>query len=101
MKTTELSADKFLRDWAAGGGARGAAAQLVLMQIEDYLMKTGRFRVRRNILGQAVLQQEYDFPSFLGGQVDASVRQLSWVDVKFDKLDSIRFAKMKLGDEKY
>lgn len=59
-------------------------------------MRTGRYRVRRGLWGRAILQVEYDGPSFIAGQVDASIRQRYWHDVKFDELDSILFAK---GDE--
>jgi hypothetical protein len=53
-------------------------------------MKTGRYRVRKGFRGIAILQYEYDSPSFIGGQVDACVRQLNWVDVEFDRLDKPR-----------
>ena len=52
-------------------------------------MKTGRYRVRRSWLGKAILQQEFDGPSFIAGQVDASIRDIYWRDVKFDDLDTI------------
>lgn len=34
--TVTLSAKGFVQEWAKDKGARGAAAELVLMQIEDY-----------------------------------------------------------------
>lgn len=54
-------------------------------------MRTGRYRVRRNWRGKAILQAEYDSPSFYGGHVDSSIRVLRWEDVTFDALDRILF----------
>ena len=54
-------------------------------------MKTGRFRVRRGLFGTGVLQQEFDVPSLIGGQIDASVRELIWLDVKFEKCSHVIF----------
>lgn len=54
-------------------------------------MRTGRYRVRPGLFGRAVLQAEYNFPSLIGGQVDASVRSFEWVDVQFDRVSHIVF----------
>lgn len=58
-------------------------------------MRTGRFRVRRGFGGRAVLQEEYDHPALIGGHIDSTIRVKSWTDVKFDRLDSIQFAKLE------
>lgn len=52
-------------------------------------MKTGRYRLRRGFNGTAVLQYEYSSPSFIAGQVDASIRQIVWQDVNYDDLANI------------
>lgn len=46
-------------------------------------MKTGKYRVRRGLFGKAILQAEYDIPSYIGGEVDASVRDIFWQDIPF------------------
>lgn len=43
-----------------------------------------KFRVRRGFNGVCVLQQLIDSPSFSNGRVDASVREFTWVDIKYD-----------------
>ena len=48
-------------------------------------MRTGKYRVRRGWNGVAVLQEQFDGPSFFGGQVDSSIRVLYWADVKYDQ----------------
>lgn len=53
-------------------------------------MRTGRYRLRRGLCNASVLQEEFSFPSLIGGHVDSSVRQLEWRDVPFDSLDTIR-----------
>lgn len=62
-------------------------------------MKTGRYRVRPSFLGKAVLQAEYDSPTLIGGHVDASLRQLTWHDVQFENLETIRFRPLKPAEE--
>lgn len=71
--------------------ALDVAAEAV--QSEGANVKTGRYRVRRSWLGKAILQEEYDFPMIIGGFPDASIRERSWSDVEFDRLDAILFAK--------
>lgn len=51
-------------------------------------MKTTKYRLRRGFNGTCVLQVLRDFPSCIGGQIDASVRVLEWRDVKWDHLPS-------------
>lgn len=46
-------------------------------------MKTGNYRVRKGLFGKSVLQAEYDSPSYVGGQVDSSVRYIYWEDIKY------------------
>lgn len=53
-------------------------------------MRTGRFRVRKGWGNKSILQAEYDTPSFVGGRVDASLRQLKWEDVPFDQAPQIK-----------
>ncbi len=47
-------------------------------------MKTGRYRVRKTLFGKAILQAEYDTPSLLAGQIDATVRDISWQDIPYN-----------------
>lgn len=49
-------------------------------------MKTTKYRLRRGLNGTCVLQVLRDFPSCIGGQIDASLRVLEWRDVKWDHL---------------
>lgn len=49
-------------------------------------MKTGEYRFRRGFRGTAVLQCRIDSPSFIGGHVDASIRDVQWVDVDYNRL---------------
>lgn len=44
---------------------------------------TGIYRVRRGWFGKSVLQELLDSPSFIGGLVDASVRDFHWQDVAY------------------
>lgn len=46
-------------------------------------MKTGNYRVRKGWFGRAILQAEYDGPSYIGGHVDASIRIKYWRDCAF------------------
>lgn len=46
---------------------------------------TGTYRVRRGFRGISILQQLYDCPSLIAGQVDSSVRDFVWYDVPFDR----------------
>ena len=41
----------------------------------------GKYRVRRGWFGKCILQKCYDTPMLLGGQVDASIRDIHWDDV--------------------
>lgn len=52
-------------------------------------MRTGRYRVRRDIFGGAVLQQEFSSPTYMYGHVDTILRQIKWEDVRFDDLANI------------
>lgn len=61
-------------------------------------MRTGRYRVRRGFGNRAVLQEEYDSPTLIGGHVSSDIRQLNWVDVSFDRLDNIQFRKLVCVD---
>lgn len=54
MKTIELSAETFLREWAKDTGPRGAAAQLVLLQIEDYQEAAKRDAVKIETLRESM-----------------------------------------------
>lgn len=47
-------------------------------------MKTGNFRVRKGWFGKTILQAETDTPGYIGGQVDSTVRDVHWYDVKFE-----------------
>lgn len=46
-------------------------------------MKTGHYRIRRGLFGKAILQAEYNTPSFSGGQVDSSRRVIEWADISY------------------
>lgn len=46
-------------------------------------MKTGRYRVRRGWFGAAILQAEYNTPSFTAGRVDSSLREIYWSDIEY------------------
>jgi hypothetical protein len=63
-------------------------------------VKTGRYRVRPGLFGRAVLQEEHSDPMYCYGFVDTSLREITWRDVKFARLDTIRFAKMKAENPK-
>lgn len=54
-------------------------------------MKTGRYRVRKGWFGRAILQAEYDSPSFIAGHVAADVRDIYWDDCKYDKVSHLLF----------
>lgn len=41
---TELSTEKFLREWAKGSTPQAAVAQMVLMQLEDYESESKRMK---------------------------------------------------------
>jgi hypothetical protein len=58
-------------------------------------MRTGRYRLRRGLCNSAILQEEFSEPTYIGGHVDASLRQITWQDVPFDKLDTIRVALLR------
>jgi len=45
--------------------------------------KTTRYRVRRGWGGKCILQKLYNTPSFIGGHVDASIRDIHWDDVDY------------------
>ncbi len=55
-------------------------------------MKTGRYRVRKGLFGRAILQAEYDTPSFIGGHVDASIRDIRWEDCDHKRVSHLIFA---------
>ena len=42
-----------------------------------------RYRVRRGFGGKAILQRLYDSPSFIGGHVDSTIRDIHWSDVDY------------------
>jgi hypothetical protein len=44
-----------------------------------------RYRVRRGLFGKSVLQRLENYPSFVGGVVDASVRDVVWEDVPYKR----------------
>lgn len=46
-------------------------------------MRTGRYRVRKGWFGKAILQAEYNTPSYTGAQVCAHMRDIFWEDVEF------------------
>lgn len=52
-------------------------------------MRLNEFRVRRNWLGQAVLQQRINSPSLIAGHVDSAVRSLYWVDVQYNQAPAL------------
>ncbi len=54
-------------------------------------MKTGRYRVRKGWFGRAILQAEYDSPSYLAGHVDASVRDIRWEDCSHARVSHMVF----------
>lgn len=54
----ELSAKKFLQDWAKGDGPRAAVAQIVLMQFED--MERANAELRAACKAVAGVYQDYE-----------------------------------------
>lgn len=42
-----------------------------------------RYRVRRGLFGHCILQQLFNTPSLIAGQVDASIRDIHWDDVDY------------------
>jgi len=59
-------------------------------------MRTYRYRVRKGFGNKAVLQEEFSWPTLIGGHADATLRQIEWCDVPFDQLSNIRFAPLAL-----
>ena len=49
----------------------------------------GKYRVRRGWFGRCILQKCHNGPSFIGGQVDSSIRVLYWSDVKYEHAPAI------------
>ena len=45
---------------------------------------TRKYRTRRGWFGKAILQRLENYPSFIGGVVDSTVREYKWFDVNFD-----------------
>lgn len=44
---------------------------------------TTRYRVRCGLFGKCVLQQQFNSPSLIGGQVDSTIRDIHWGDVDY------------------
>lgn len=55
-------------------------------------MRTGRYSVRKSLYGKAILQAEYNSPILTGNAVDASIRDIYWEDIPYEK------APLKLRD---
>lgn len=47
--------------------------------------KRHRYRVRRGFFGKSILQRLENYPSLIGGVVDASIRDIRWVDVDYNR----------------
>lgn len=47
-------------------------------------MRTGRYRVRKGWFGKAILQAEYNCPSYTAGRVDSSLRDVFWSDIDYE-----------------
>lgn len=46
---------------------------------------TGIYRLRKSFFGKSILQERMSYPCLLGGEVDSSVREIVWEDVKYNK----------------
>lgn len=43
------------------------------------------YRVRKSFFGKCVLQKLVDSPSLIAGQVDATIRDVHWMDVDYSR----------------
>jgi hypothetical protein len=57
------------------------------------------YRVRRGLFGKCVLQVLVNGPSLIGGQVDSSIRDLTWHDVDYFRAPIVLTARVPAQEE--